>query len=269
MKATTSPATLTHYTTTEGLLGILDTAALWSTHIRQLNDFQETLDGLPLAESAASGHPWKEDAPADEVLNDIGRTVRMDDLFVTAFTTESDDLSMWRGYSPLQVKFAIEFNTDPLLASLGEHSDLHPELVQVTYTPEDLKRCVFDECEEVNYAGANSNSWIVTRRAVSHKGASWSAEHEYRLLTRIHGHDGGNDGAAIQYRPGPFGIAPYVALALAPKGSHIPNGVIKAIHVGPGPWQDACMDALSVMQQARASRTSGRYEIRASRLSLR
>jgi len=146
---------LYHYTTWDGLVGILKNQSLWATHYRFLNDYSETLlmkDKLieltrPIVhqecQNIINGRPNRQQIMKDidinggfEALVDRDSNVLVtgmyevlphDGLYITSFCGESKDeyvntngvLSQWRGYGR-DGGFALLFDTQSLECMLAE-----------------------------------------------------------------------------------------------------------------------------------------------------
>jgi hypothetical protein len=159
-------STLYHYTTWEGLDGILSGKSLWATHCRFLNDYSETLLmkdqlveilAMPVfsqaCQKALDCHPNRKHMK--QVINDDGgfkayvRQISRDfvsgmykkmpyggELYMASFCGESADeyvnangvLSQWRGYGQ-DGGFALVFNTKGLTKMLGSEYDSHSYIV--------------------------------------------------------------------------------------------------------------------------------------------
>jgi hypothetical protein len=98
------PGLLWHYTTIEGLTGIVNSETLWAFSASALNDYEEIRIGRErIAQRLlGSGHATLEDlwqkTPLEEV---VGNT------FIASLSTEFDDLSQWRGYATARQGFAV------------------------------------------------------------------------------------------------------------------------------------------------------------------
>lgn len=143
------PGLLYHFTTQEGLLGILRDKCIWATEIRYLNDTSEgqiftklILDELnkrPTAEPEeppsrltayeqlmrlSYGYPESEIQFADKKILDWGLIafdwIRNQDTFVASFSEQGDLLSQWRAYSGETGGYSIGF-TRSYLKSVGLH----------------------------------------------------------------------------------------------------------------------------------------------------
>lgn len=103
------PSLLYHYTTPEGLKGILQSGALWATEVRYLNDASELDYALQFARKELDeflfDHP-----PSTSALQKLAGQLRLalhsgeakwrEEFlcFVVCFCEEADLLSQWRGY---------------------------------------------------------------------------------------------------------------------------------------------------------------------------
>lgn len=99
------PQTLAHYTDLKGLDGILSTGEIFATHFRYLNDISE-LDHLYEIFPSLTKQ-WLANTNSTERQGTIIKLVQStlpdqkeNSVFVASFATESDDLTLWRGYCP-------------------------------------------------------------------------------------------------------------------------------------------------------------------------
>ncbi|WP_146243629.1 DUF2971 domain-containing protein [Curtobacterium sp. MCBD17_008] len=96
--------TIWQYTSTAGLLGILETGGLWVSSARTLNDSGEIEYG-----AARMHERWaarRSDFPDAEVIEELlaeGALSRRQDLFVACASTEGDSLSQFRAYGSYAV----------------------------------------------------------------------------------------------------------------------------------------------------------------------
>lgn len=98
------PEILFHYTSTTGLLGILEHRALWASELRYLNDSAELTYGyqLLLAEvRARRKSPTQNAELLTQLENWLEHRSRFGPMvFVAAFTGNGNLLSQWRAYCP-------------------------------------------------------------------------------------------------------------------------------------------------------------------------
>ncbi|MGE0736721.1 MAG: DUF2971 domain-containing protein [Alphaproteobacteria bacterium] len=117
------PDEIFHYTSANGLLGILSETQLRATNISFLNDsteYQHSIDGF----SFVARHNLKPDnpIPSNILLNNILERISrasgeklIPPVYVSCFSEVSDSLSQWRGYGHGEGGFAIGFNVPKLI----------------------------------------------------------------------------------------------------------------------------------------------------------
>ena len=118
------PQTLWHYTSREGLLGILKEKAGWATHISYLNDAKEFRHAAELMQGLLSARE-----PADDherLALEAMRRIELTELspsiqggFVFSLSAKGDDLSQWRGYCKGRDAYALGFSGANLRDTLG------------------------------------------------------------------------------------------------------------------------------------------------------
>ena len=153
------PEDLFHYTTINGLWGILDKGRLWGTHVAFLNDAQELEYGIEAAITTLQEHgdnlqssdldQGSEDPELGNgsLLRGVGDFLeRHRDMFkpalapfVTCLSSSEDQLSQWRGYGKAG-GYAIRFDREALkneLHHVGEDGQvlggIGPSLERVRY----------------------------------------------------------------------------------------------------------------------------------------
>jgi hypothetical protein len=134
------PELLYHYTTQDGLLGIIEKECIWATHFRCLNDTSEgqivsraawdelnsrvnadsllRFFGMQLVEGAK-----KIECNDEEILGQgyrILAEVTSRDVYVTSLSEQGNLLSQWRAYSGKSGGYSIGFSPDYLKA-VGRH----------------------------------------------------------------------------------------------------------------------------------------------------
>ena len=129
------PPRLYHYTSQEGLLGILSSKTLWATRIQYLNDSTEFSYTLALLKKAFDlhvvGQLW-----AKVITHSPLRALdhlRSHPIHVACFSEKQDDLSQWRGYCPGGGGFSVGFDSD----QLGKAADSrHAFIAPCVYDPD-------------------------------------------------------------------------------------------------------------------------------------
>ncbi|MGV9800502.1 DUF2971 domain-containing protein [Mycobacterium sp. NPDC003449] len=149
--------TLYHYTTIDGLYGILESGMIWATNPVYLNDSREIEYGVSKLAQDAETYQEELEANTDDPrkqslsrsLIGLARVMREDQAkafkyagnqFIACFSQSRDQLSQWRGYSR-GGGYSIAFDRDLLKESLkganGKGSEVF--LMNVTY---DWRECV-------------------------------------------------------------------------------------------------------------------------------
>ncbi len=117
---------LYHYTSFTGLLGIVESKALWASDIRYMNDSAELKHTADLIRTEinrriASGHP------KPDLLNQFlhwvtHRITNGHMLFAASFRSNGNLLSQWRGYSRLGKGVSLGFDPDYILRCAKQQS---------------------------------------------------------------------------------------------------------------------------------------------------
>ena len=118
------PPEIWHYTTADGLIGILKSGQIWSTQVSCLNDTLELRYFGDLVHAAV--RVWRAQnmnqalVPmlrlADEGL--ASRDFSTVGHFVACFSEVEDDLDQWRGYGGGECGYAVAFRTDGILEAI-------------------------------------------------------------------------------------------------------------------------------------------------------
>jgi len=115
---------LWHYTSADGLIGILKSGQIWSTQVACLNDTVEQRYFGDLVYANVRTWRARNTDPtlavmlriADEAL--AQRDFSSTGHFVACFSEIEDDLGQWRGYGGGECGYAIGFRSDGILAAL-------------------------------------------------------------------------------------------------------------------------------------------------------
>src|SRR6266700_7276832 len=132
-----NPQTLYHYTTREGLLGILTSGAVWATNIRFLNDASEftyahSMFMRKLKEIRRRLVEQKHLDILDDAVSHLSQPVPH--IFIFCLSTNGDLLSQWRAYGPPGNGYAIGFDAPALDQVIGKRKGM--QLAKVSYSPE-------------------------------------------------------------------------------------------------------------------------------------
>ena len=139
---TTAPEHLFHYTTAEGLLGIVESGKLWASSANFLNDSSEPSYAMETIKSAfeeVSGALQPNSIAAralqgywEELQNRL--STEAPDVYVFCFCETPDLLSQWRGYGAQCAGYALGFSSAHLrkyVVELGRSEGLY--LTKIAY----------------------------------------------------------------------------------------------------------------------------------------
>ena len=107
------PERLYHYTTADGLLGILESRTVWATHINYLNDkhelhHAEKVLSLELRERAERSDVNVEERQALLAAAESLEKHRSDrEAYVFSLTENGDQLSQWRAYGSSATGYSL------------------------------------------------------------------------------------------------------------------------------------------------------------------
>ncbi len=244
------PPLLSHYTTRDGLFGIVSSRCLWATSIKYLNDASEFAYAQHLCRkrleihdenpslSPASRHMGRELLRA---LDHIGTL----DLYVASFSAEEDLLSQWRSYCPNADGYSIGFMPD----QLSRIASSHPfQLLPCVYEPLE-QWALIDETvarfldappvgeSAIDTAVANFMIEFITLAPML-KDRAFSEEREWRLASAPLSMPQPN----IDYRPAPKLIIPFYRLPLAAPDHPLE---FASVIIGPTPHSTLSLNSLN------------------------
>jgi len=122
------PKQLSHYTTANGLLGIVQSNSLWATNARFLNDFSELKYGADLfrevleesktaiQDTLCSEHRLLERVSAHSMVAEIPSN------FVVCLSENANQLSQWRAYGADGTGYSIGFDANSIRQLRWTHS---------------------------------------------------------------------------------------------------------------------------------------------------
>lgn len=254
------PNELYHYTTHDGVKGIVETGELWATDVRFLNDELEFQYAIQLIEQGFVDREWMSpfgDVPAlEEIWQTALRVAARVRNYVVAFSELPDDLSQWRAYCR-QGGYAIGIDA----ARLREH-------LLTLDAPVWLLPCEYDESRqmakvrqalaamaddyrssaadldgqdaEVRY-GAMFAGHVVNLATVF-KHPSFVGEREWRLVLRPEPDDVSSP--TLAFRTGRRNLIPYRRVSYPPEA-------IGSVWVGPTPHRETARSAAAMLLKSR------------------
>jgi hypothetical protein len=273
---------LFHYTTAEGLKGIVENNELWASSAYFLNDSAEITYGYGVLKqvldewigSAGGGEDCLSVGLArdlktgfeDYLLNNIVTPV-----YLACFCEDGNLLSQWRAYSSAG-GYALGFDFRPHAGGFNPEPDTYTaRLLQVEYDrAQQIKRCkaILDAVlpilnepdvaraipELTSYGVVNFQvirgivGDMLMEEAVAFKDAAFSVEKEWRLVVRRRElvkqgtDDGGRSSINIRFRPAHGYLVPYVRLIPTAGHKKLPLRSIRS-----GPTLDRLAVILSIL----------------------
>jgi hypothetical protein len=119
---------LYHYTSAQGLLGIIQTREIWATNVLYLNDSSELSDAAEFLTSELGSTPsraWDDDGLASMTLSSYSKDASVDH-FVVSFCEDGNLLSQWRGYGASGTSYAIGFLASALISAASRAENNNP-----------------------------------------------------------------------------------------------------------------------------------------------
>jgi hypothetical protein len=259
-----SKGTIFHYTSQEGLLGIIREKALWMSSIHHLNDATEFTYAVNLVRTKLQSKQRTLFGMADlKNLNQLySRAIEKLDVmdwnappvFVGSFSEEDDQLSQWRAYTGDRPGFSIGFEYD-YLKELARMQSLR--LVRCAYTASEHGE-ILDEIIEKTRTVENLLA-LLAFVAPTLKDPSFREEKEYRIHTQAVAKS-----SEVGFRSGRSMLVPYRPFSLAGTDGKMK---ITRIVVGPTPHMDLSIS--SVKQLLAASDVEDGCDVADSKIPYR
>jgi Protein of unknown function (DUF2971) len=250
-----------HYTDAKGLMGILDSKAIWATNIFYLNDFSELVLAIKGVRDYIEGQ--RERVPKEDVgfLNElikdldeilprfkVGLSDPSQTIYVCSFSLEPNQLSQWRAYSPEGNGYSIGFEfVEELYDKVinkqklkllrcrytnGEHSEFQQSFLQHALGIfHEMQHRTNSNSANVEFYAALASRIDFLEFAPMLKHEKFSEEAEYRLIAGPLGIDQEN----IRFRAGKSVMVPYIEVKLAEVGAKLPYSKIV---IGPTPYPE-------------------------------
>jgi Protein of unknown function (DUF2971) len=241
--ATSLPEELFHYTSQDGLQGIVGSGELWASKITHLNDSSE----LSLTLETARKYVNSLDL-SNRVRGGIIRDLELlessaNNLFVFSLTENGDQLSQWRGYTPPGSGYSIGFAASELKLIAEQSGDF--ALGPCSYSAEVRQDVVAELVAEVLskklhlrtprrqytprtrwHSPQFGDALLFAAPFLKHE--AFAEEKEWRLVSKPIGFKHPN----VYYRTGRSHLIPYFKLSIRNKANKIP---LRSITLGPTP----------------------------------
>jgi len=274
------PELLYHYTTLDGLLGILGKKELWATGISYLNDTSEYEAGtnavfqlmFPMSSDVANASTLDSsdffdqlrtpfDAQQIATMNAFSQFYRLSakQIFTASFSAEKtgDDLSQWRAYGGQHSGISLGFSPQYLRGMSRNFLEdkENPGWVGLNEAP--LTKCKYygdtgvwetnPEIQnrireiEAQQTDSESKSFLFARYAATLKHEKFHLEKEWRIVLTHRGADVPNSAC---FRRANSMIVPYVRIPLAWSGQPVE---IDRIVVGPTPHKEKAKESIEML----------------------
>lgn len=257
------PETLYHYTTREGLYGILSSSKIWASSSQFLNDASEfTYSTQLIAEIATdlkkTSTNWFEQQLLSHAVALHTSDSLKKDVFVFSLSENGDLLSQWRAYGKSGNAYAMGFSPSVLVKTLADQRILFsPCLYERDKQVLKIRELLNVALREFHSHGfqpddAQTQSWppglaqaiadvnlAFIQAAALIKHPAFVDEREWRLV-RIGQQDGVS--GALKFRPASSHLVPYVEWSVA--SGFMSQRLLKEIVIGPSP--QFAIDAASI-----------------------
>jgi hypothetical protein len=244
------PKTLYHYTTQDGLLGIVRAGELWATNVQYMNDTREFFLALELAAERVKAHRWAPEHSVNRLSADIIQRleqIKIAPVCAVSFCVNPDLLSQWRGYAGSTGGICLGFSSEALVNSAAsisgallatciyrtkEQEKLIDEIIGLAL--EDVHRLKNHNDETIATAAANFIRVLLSCGALF-KDEGFQEEAEWRLIISR------DNLTKYEYRTGKSTLTPYLKFRL--RGECWSNEIHRAI-VGPCPHPGEAVEAV-------------------------
>ena len=237
--------TLFHYTTQEGLLGIVSSKSLWVTSVRHLSDSTEFAYTVELVRETLNRKLRGEKGPYSSYYAGIlGKLDALKDmtLFVGSFSEEGDLLSQWRAYGSSGIGFSVGFQYE-YLRSLAEAQQfrilkcLYKESEHAALVEKLINLGTLNVKEGDTQAGEMTFFIGLYQVAPALKHPSFSEEREWRVVSEV----AWPNKSSAKFRTGKSMLVPYREFNLAAEGRKM---AISNVVAGPNPHMSASLASL-------------------------
>jgi len=289
------PPVLYHYTSTDGLIGIVRNQQLWATDIEYLNDSEElTHVSAELTERIDSkitslGAQIQDDRVNPRIsqilvlrkLRDYIGFVQAHEneerAYITCFCEKDDLLSQWRGYAGAG-GYALGFNSQKLdPVQTDEH--FTPRMMRVLYGSVPAREAldeVVAKLASAPTAHPGVQAWHeeihVLRMLATVKNPGFAEEREWRTVTTSHYNKRkyadfafapDKEHFSLEFRSGGLGVIPYVA-------RKFPAEALVSVTIGPGGDSTLRRRALiQLLDESLPAKVASAVDVRVSKVPFR
>ncbi len=264
-----------HYTTAQGIDGILNEKKIWATDVNYLNDYAEIRRGIIYANRwFKQNKPKIKDKMGDIYTTTLEKNLQVEPrgqsgqrMYICSFSTERDSLSQWLGYGG-KMGYSIGFHPEYLTKKAEE---LGLDFVQCIYEHNENINPVCDALDKLmgngHFLQKQTNMrkisdsiltviHVIQTNSVALKGEGFKDEREWRICPKLKRKNERYENSGIEgefYRIENGIFIPYLKYPLFPqimKESLIPtrdNKLLPAIkfRIGPTLRGDIAYDGLN------------------------
>lgn len=219
---------LYHYTSQQGLLGIIRDKQIWATNVLFLNDSQEVKYAIELVESNIGRFGEEKRLNQEELqfLTEVRKKLEIfgtsdyqkyGGIYTCSFSEKGNLLSQWRGYCPDGNGFSIGFDFNSLLGSVIEQQFF--TLVKCEYSENKHREMIVNFLTKaLDYFHRHEDIHITNYKvwddffalAPRLKHPKFEEEAEWRLISASRSVEDAN----VQFRTGKSMPVPYIKINL-------------------------------------------------------
>ncbi|MFM2478864.1 DUF2971 domain-containing protein [Celerinatantimonas sp. MCCC 1A17872] len=238
-------ATLYHYTTFSGLLGIVRSQVLWASDVRYMNDAAELHHTLDLLTDAIQDRIIGGEAKAP-LLAHFGQWIneRLNQghmLFAASFRANGNLLSQWRGYSSVGKGVSLGFHPQHISQwAKDQHFEIG-RCIYDTYRQTQLVQQAIDSVCQINLPEDELFAAVETdllRLAVLLKHPSFREEDEWRVILPITHQE---LDPRVKFREGTYMLKPYTEFGLQCASQPM---ALEHVYLGPTPDSTLSINSL-------------------------
>jgi hypothetical protein len=249
--ATLPPKEISHYTTLDGLKGIIQSGCLWASNASFLNDKAELLHALGVSrvviKQLTSKKNFEAWMPELEGVFEEFATKGIPDTYVTCFCDTDDNLSQWRGYGGSAQGISLNFNRVKMVERLKRERAV---LFKVSYTKhstaQKISAALIKELEDIaeldDLIGLSPDQRSeqlkdrVSKLLPRFKHLGFADEREWRFVTQK-----AVTPDSLCFRVSNNKLVPYIEIGKAKEKMPITSA-----RVGPGPDQELTAQSVKV-----------------------
>ncbi|BAV45280.1 Putative uncharacterized protein [Mesorhizobium loti] len=251
-----APTRLYHYTSSAGLIGIVQTSRVWFSDSAFMNDGSELQYGMDIfrrkSEAMLEKKPEKNRNSLDPLIEFLKGQQTFNRQIIFCMSDDGNLLNQWRDYGKDVTAYSVEFDT---LALLKDEFNFRPGLFSLIYDEaiqNEITEKFVDELfqidQSIEYHKLNDDTrlaYIMSGAAeaqfvMSHfKNPAFSVENEWRLT--FYAHYNAKE-PKPQFRASALGVVPYYEWHRS-NGDKLP---ITRVMVGPSPYATASDMALKL-----------------------